>query len=215
MSVSVESQSYSDENLVIEERIVEIEGDETVLWFESRLPDNNALILIQFLSGEPEVLPDIPIPEIDAGDRRRLGRMFAGAIDQGARAFIRLAAGGLVKVRVIFAQLRKQIVAAKNAFPCKFCKLAVKTVLSAVVWHLGVPALPSGDFDLSGVGSAIQSAGADIMAGNFGDLVKQLASLLPTDFWDAVLQGLAALNWLFDLSDKLNTWVCTQIKMCP
>lgn len=127
MTISDKQERFFDHNLHIEQHDIELEDSEIELNFFSRLPDNNALILIQFLEGEPEITPDIPFPEVF--EERPSGRVFMGAMNQGARALIHLVAKGIVRARIIFAQVRKQFVAAKRAFPCRFCKLAVNAIL--------------------------------------------------------------------------------------
>ncbi|GLS29591.1 hypothetical protein SAMN04488498_111142 [Mesorhizobium albiziae] len=212
MATSVISRTFLGTGIIIDERIVEIQNGEVNIRFESRFPDAASMILIQYLSGEPETQADIPLDEI--GEPQPTGRFFSG-IMQGARAVVGLASAGFTKARVIFAQIRPGTAAVIDGLPCTFCTLAVKTIISAILVHLGIPPLPGGDFDLTAVIDAVQDAGADIMDGGLGGAVQSLVELLPQNALDLIMEGLEAFDWIFDLQDHVGEWVCQQLGMCP
>jgi hypothetical protein len=66
-------------------------------------------------------------------------------IQQGASAVLGLASAGFAKVRLIFAQIRPGMAPVIDGLYCTVCKLAVKTIVSAILVHIGVPPLPGGD----------------------------------------------------------------------
>ncbi len=212
-----ESMRYKDGNVIIDEHVIEIDAEEQAIWFMSELDDSETTVLVQFLSDErPQVLADMPIEEVHAdGASAAWGRMFRGSMRVGTRALIKLSTKGYAKVRILIAQVRRAVATGFAKLPCKACKLVVKTIISSVLWQLGVPALPNGDFDLTHFAATLQNVGADILAGKFGTVAEQLLALLPTGAWAVVMNVLAGLNWLFDMSDRVNEKVCQQLKLCP
>lgn len=212
MSYLVTSEKYHSDELAIEESTIEIHGDNLELNKHLESFEADTLVVIQKLVGDCEYQTSIPLEQsvTDPG-----GLIFSGRTSGPMSLSISFFSQGFSKVRLIVAQIRKGFVNTFRGFPCKLCKLAIKTIISTILVQLGVPIALNGEFDLKSFVSSITTAATDIANGAYGQVVEALSGLLPSNWWDAVLNLLHLANWLLDASDAIFEKICAAIGMCP
>ena len=212
MSYLVTSEKYQSDEILIEEILIEIDGDEFELARQVEVSEADTLVVVQKVSGELEYVPDM---QLEPSGHTVIGSTYSGSADRSSSIWLKFRAKGFAKARVIISQVRRGISKAFRGFPCKLCKLAVKTIVSTLLVHLGVPIAPTGEFDFKAFVAQVTNAAADFANGTYGQVVQALSGLLPSNWWTAVLNLLHAANWLMDATDAFFEKVCRLIRMCP
>lgn len=212
MTYLVTSEKYQSDDLLIEESIIEIHDGDVVLPYHIGGFEADVSVVVQRMSGAPEYQIDGPIEQTESTEA---GSLYGGAFDRPTMMSLRVASTGFAKVRVIVAQVRRGLARAFKGFPCKLCKLAVKTIVSTLLVQLGVPTLPSGKFDLGNFYGTLTTAFSDFANGHYGLVVQSLTGLLPSHWWNGVLNLLHLANWVMDATDAFFEAVCRAIGMCP
>ncbi len=212
MTHVVTSEKYQSDDVVVEETQIELIDGEFSFTRQLEDFDADTLVVIHRISGHVEIKADIPSSETQESE---LGQVFKGETSGAVPLYFSFASRGVAKLKVIISQVRRGFSSAFRGLPCKLCKLALKTIASTILVQLGVPVLPTGEFDLKNAINSVLNVAADIANGVYGQVVEALSSLLPTNWWNVVLNVLHAANWLWNVTDAFFEKICRLLGMCP
>ncbi|GHA53757.1 hypothetical protein GCM10008927_19550 [Amylibacter ulvae] len=211
MSHLVTSEKYQSDEIVVEEILIELNDDEVILNRLLEPFEADTLVVIQNELGEIEQFSEV---HLEQSIRNARGTIFTGITKQSRKLLFRFKAKGFAKAKVIISQVRSGFASAFKGFPCKLCKMVVKTVVSTILVHLGVPIAPTGEYDFKGFVASVTNAATDIANGVYGQVVQALSSLLPANWWNAVLNVLHLANWMLDATDAFFEKICNLVGMC-
>jgi hypothetical protein len=214
VSYSVSEESYRENDLSISEYLVEIDDD--IAEIRDVIGDDvesDAVVLVQAVAGEFEAVYDFDLKERDTP--REQDAFFEGSLDGQTSIYMRFVSRGYARVRVTIARIRKSLARVGRKLPCKLCKLAISLILRTFLVALGIPPLPSGDFNLAGYAAQLDQFFDDVRNGLFGAAINSIQSILPNKWWLAILSILQVLNWIFDATDAFYQDVCHALTLCP
>lgn len=214
MSLSITTERYVEDGLSISQYILEVDDDQAQI--NEMLGDDtesDAVVVVQVLEGEIESQFDVPLERQET--KRQQDAYFVGSVVGQATIQMNFLSKGHARIRVLIARIRRFFAIAGKKLPCKLCKLAISVILHAVLISLGVPPLPSGDYDVSGYASHFQKIFSDIANGAYGVALQSIQSILPNKWWITILGILKALNWIFDATDAFYQDVCHALGLCP
>lgn len=215
MAFEIHKEIYETQDVVIEEQVISMEDGEYDVQLPNRIPDNETLLLIQFLHGDAMAEGQVYMEEVIPETRYDFGRMWRGSVEAYKDLGIRIFARGLVRVRVLFAQIKKGFKRRLRAMPCDFCKASIKVIVNFVLMFHGCPILPGGGFDATAIAGVLVQVDNAIANGVYGPVIDALASVLPNKFWDQVFAVLQMFNLIFKVTDFLLTMICTRLGFCP
>jgi len=208
--------SYSDDDLEIDEYTVELDGDR--FEFDDFVNgDFDAVVVVKALEGELETMIEAPGEEVAKDDNG--GRVHTLSAGDGARIFLGLASGGYAKVKVFIGKIRKGLVRAANTIPCTLCKKSVALLMFSFLVAAGVPATPGlatgFGFDLTGLQPNFVKFCTAVTSGVFGSALQSAVSYFSANWGQVIEIVLQGLNWILDPGGPLYERACNSFNLCP
>ena len=208
--------SYSDEDVQIDEYTVELDGDR--FEFDDFVNGEfDAVVVVKALEGELETMIEAPGNEVARDDNG--GRVHSITASEGTQIFLQLASRGYARVKVFIGKIRKGLVRAANTIPCTLCKKSVALMMFAFVVAAGVPATPGlatgFGFDLTGLQANMASFFTAVASGVLGSALQSAVSYFSSNWGQVIESVLQTLNWIFEPAGILYETACRSFNLCP
>lgn len=208
----VEHDSFSDNDLRIDEYTVELDRDEVELSKEIAA-GFDAVVVVKALEGELVSFIDAPAEVVREDENG--GRLLSISTPGSTRVFLKLTTKSYAKVKVFIAKLRKGAARAINTIPCTICKKAIALMMFGFLVAAGVPPIPGLGFDLTNLKVTLIKFFKDVAGGVLGSALKSLAAHFGPGWEQKTSRILDGLNWIFEPAGIFYESACNAFSLCP
>lgn len=175
--------------------------------------EEQALVLVEQVDGEPGQMEaevgNIPGAQLSRYAKAKvfMGRFADGAGDITLKVYVKTAR----LVRITIATLRSGLRSSLKSLPCRLCKKLVSLLLSTGLAMLGIPYMDAPVVFDDDLVADLGALAANPSLATFAELVREV----DLGIWEAILAGLAGVEFIFEFADKVYEKVCRAIGMCP